>query len=158
MKVIKSHRIVFIDVDDTLVIWDWKDISPDGIGLITVSDPVSGFTQQLLPHERHINLLKQFKARGHTVVVWSQGGYSWADTVVKALGLEELVDVVMSKPDWYIDDIPAAAFMGKNVCLHPTDPTKDHGRYGHEEDDNKYVVASVPPATPVIPDDETPQS
>jgi hydroxymethylpyrimidine pyrophosphatase-like HAD family hydrolase len=86
MQVIKSHRIVYFDVDDTLVIWDWKSIDPEGKGLLQIADPNSSHMELVLPHERHIALLKQFKARGHTVVVWSQGGWDWASSVVKSLG------------------------------------------------------------------------
>ena len=125
MNVVKSHKIVMFDVDDTLVIWDWKPINPEGVGLVEIKDPVSGFKELLMPHERHITLLKQFKTRGHTVVVWSQGGWSWAETVVKSLGIEDVVDVVMSKPDWYVDDMPASAYMGKNIYKDPVDPNKD---------------------------------
>jgi FMN phosphatase YigB (HAD superfamily) len=129
MKVIESHRIVMFDVDDTLIIWDWEEFSPDAIGTISINDLVSGHFELVLPHERHIQLLKQFKARGHTVIVWSQGGWAWAESVVKALGLEHLVDVVMSKPDWYVDDLPASAYMGNNIYKHPTDKTKDKSHW-----------------------------
>lgn len=125
MKVIKSHRTVFYDVDDTLVIWNWKEYDPEGKGLISITDPNDSVSVALLPHYRHIELMKQFKARGHTVVVWSQGGYAWAEAVVKALGIEYMVDVVMDKPTWYVDDLPAHAYMGNPTYLHPTDEEKD---------------------------------
>lgn len=134
MKTIKSHRSVFYDVDDTLVIWNWKDFDPEGKDVFEITDQQSEITAKLLPHKRHIELLRQFKARGHTVVVWSQGGWSWAESIVKALGIEEAVDIVMSKPDWYVDDIPAAGFMGRNVYLHPTDPSKDNKRFDDPAD------------------------
>jgi FMN phosphatase YigB (HAD superfamily) len=139
MKVIESHRTVFFDVDDTLVIWDWKEFSPDGSGLIQVKDPGSNHFELVLPHDRHIKLLKQFKARGHTVIVWSQGGWAWAESTVKALGLESLVDVVMSKPDWYVDDLPASAYMGNNIYKHPTDKNKDQSCWVVEEKVEHYA-------------------
>ena len=138
MKTIKSHRSVFFDIDDTLIIWDWKNISPDGVGLVDITDPMSGHTECVLPHERHIKLLKQFKARGHTVVVWSQGGWAWAENVVKALELQDLVDVVMSKPDWYVDDLPSTAFMGSNIYKHPIDPEQDKSCWVVEEKVEHY--------------------
>ena len=49
--------------------------------------------------------MREFKARGHYVIVWSQGGWEWAEAVVKALGLEDLVDEVKTKPQWMVDDI-----------------------------------------------------
>ena len=123
MKVIESTRSVFCDIDDTLVIWDWQVLDPEGINLVYVGEGSN--TVAVLPHLRHIELLKQFKARGHTVIVWSQGGQGWAKAVVEKLGIEEIVDIVMSKPSWYIDDLHASAFMGQNIYLHPNDPKQD---------------------------------
>lgn len=135
MQVIKSHRIVMVDVDDTLVLWDWKSINPDGIGLVSISNPDGNCTELVMPHNRHIALMRQFKARGHTVVVWSQGGWSWAEAVVKALGLEGVVDIVMDKPSWYVDDLPSQAFMKAPIFLDPMNPMKDK-RWGFEEDED----------------------
>jgi phosphoserine phosphatase len=136
VKTIKSHRIVYFDVDDTLVVWNWKELDPNCSILVSVSDPDSDFTAQLMPHQRHIELLKQFKARGHTVVVWSAGGWRWAESAVKALGIEDLIDYVMSKPDWYVDDLHASSFMGGNVYLHPTDPSKDNRGWINQDGDS----------------------
>lgn len=125
MKVIEASRLVMFDVDDTLVIWDWKEINPDGIGLISINNPDGKCSELIMPHERHIKLLSEFKARGHTVIVWSQGGSAWAASVCKTLGIDHLVDYAMDKPNWYVDDLPASAWMKNPVYLHPTDPTKD---------------------------------
>lgn len=122
------------DVDDTLVIWDWKELDPEGIKLIKVEDPEGKCFQLVMPHDRHIELMKQFKARGHTVVVWSQGGWSWAESVVKALGVEHAVDIIMDKPNWYVDDLPSSAFMGSPIYLDPLDPSKDK-RWGSRNEE-----------------------
>jgi len=136
VQVIRSSRIVMIDVDDTLVIWDWKPFDPHGENLISIENPEAKCAELVMPHSRHIQLLRQFKARGHTVVVWSQGGFAWAESVVKALGIENLVDFVMDKPNWYIDDLPAEAFMRLPIYLHPTDPDKDK-RWGIPENNDE---------------------
>jgi predicted HAD superfamily phosphohydrolase YqeG len=132
VQVIKSSRIVFFDVDDTLVMWDWKSIDPEGNGLISINNPEANCSELVLPHNRHIQLLKQFKARGHTVVVWSQGGHAWAESVCKTLGITNLVDICMDKPNWYVDDLPAQAFMGSPVYLDPMNPLKDKRWNGEE--------------------------
>jgi phosphoserine phosphatase len=129
MKVIRATRSVFFDVDDTLVIWDWKKLNPDGVGLIQVG------TELVMPHQRHIELMKQFKARKHTVVVWSQGGHEWAEAVCKALGIEDVVDFVMDKPNWYVDDLHATAWMRAPIYLHPFDPRRDQ-RWGVPEEND----------------------
>jgi hypothetical protein len=135
MKVIPSTKIVYFDVDDTLVMWEWRQFDPEGKSLIQITDPISGFTEYVMPHSRHIELLKRFKVRGHTIVVWSQGGYAWAEAVVKALDLESAVDLCMTKPDWYVDDLPSSAFMRSPVYLHPTDPTKDKRSWDVEDEE-----------------------
>lgn len=135
MQVVRSSRIVMFDVDDTLVIWDWKELDPEGTNLVSISNPDGKCTELVMPHNRHITLMRQFKARGHTVVVWSQGGWAWAESVVKTLGIEDLVDIVMDKPNWYVDDLPAEAFMKKPVFLDPMNPLKDK-RWGFEEDED----------------------
>ena len=125
MQVIKSTKIIYFDVDDTLILWDWRSYTDDESQLVDLLSPNSKTSISVLPHERHIHLLKQFKVRGHTIVVWSQGGWAWAEAVVKALGLENDVDVVMEKPNWYVDDLPAATYMANPIYLDPSDPTKD---------------------------------
>lgn len=50
--------------------------------------------------------------------MWSAGGGEWAEAVVKALGLEKYVDLVMNKPSWYYDDKEAKDWMGKRIYLY----------------------------------------
>lgn len=139
MQIIKSTRLVMFDVDDTLVIWDWQSIDPEGKGLVAIKN--GNCVEHVMPHLRHIELMRQFKARGHMVVVWSQGGHEWAAEVCKVLGIEELVDLVMDKPNWYVDDLHSTAWMKAPIYLHPTDPSKD-SRWGisHVGDMNDQQV------------------
>jgi hypothetical protein len=122
----------FFDVDDTLVIWG-RTGHPEAKPFNN-----SGYTQWLVPHQRHIELLKTAKFRGHKVIVWSAGGSEWAEEVVKMLELENYVDLVISKPSWYVDDLPASEFMpsfnrvymddyGKKVVGAVTDPLDSDG-------------------------------
>ena len=100
----------FFDCDDTLVMWS---IPQDYKGeLVTVQ--CRNFSDTLVPNPHNILLLKKMAARGHSIVVWSGGGADWAEAVVKALELEDFVDVVTSKPQYYIDDIGnAKEWIGK---------------------------------------------
>jgi len=138
MHVIKAQRTVYFDVDDTLLIANYGCYYPSPEEVVSVKCPDSGYTTCFMKHERHINLMKQFKARGHTIIVWSQGGHRWAESAVKLLELDSIVDYCMDKPSWYVDDLPSTAFMGRNVYLHPTDPSKDNKHYpSNEELDEK---------------------
>jgi FMN phosphatase YigB (HAD superfamily) len=133
MKVIKSQKTVYFDVDDTLLIPNYQNIAHKPEDLVVINDPRSDLKKQFLKHARHIELMEQFKVRGHTVVVWSQGGWEWAQNAVYAMGIQNLVDVVLAKPDWYVDDLPSDVFMKGNIYLHPSDPTKDTRRQVVEE-------------------------
>lgn len=129
MKVIKATRSVFFDVDETLVMFNWREIDPEGKGLVQIKDPNGSVALHVLPHYRHIELMKEFKARGHTVYVWSQGGHEWAAEVCRVLGIENLVDYVLDKPNWYVDDLHVNAWMKAPIFLDPMDPKKD-SRWG----------------------------
>lgn len=129
MIVIPSNQAVFSDVDDTLIMWNAtpEQLEKDGIritcpgGLWLNEDgelvPSESWTQLVVPHKVHIEQLKKHKARGHTVVVWSAGGWDWARAAVEALGLEQFVDVVISKPRWCYDDLPPAEYMPKSQWM-----------------------------------------
>jgi hypothetical protein len=107
MKVISNDNIVAFDVDDTLVFWD---IPADRLGDAIEFDSF-GQKVLLLPHLKHVEMMRRFKARGHFVIVWSQGGYEWAEEVIKKLGAQDAVDLVMTKPKWIIDDLPPNLWM-----------------------------------------------
>lgn len=109
MKVVNADRVICFDVDDTLVMWNYSEHDIDA----TVEVGCEHFIQRVLPHQKHIQAIKNSKARGHYVVVWSQGGADWAKVVVEALKLSDYVDLVIAKPSWIYDDIPAAEWMPK---------------------------------------------
>lgn len=97
MIVTKERPHMYFDVDGTLVrpVKDGEDFFN---GTVIIGDKL--FKINL----RVIEDLKICRTRGHTCVVWSQGGSWWAETVIRALNLVSYVDVVMAKPSWYVDD------------------------------------------------------
>lgn len=103
MKIIKKDQVIVIDIDNTLILWSKNHHEP-GKNKIKIFDPLSQEALYLTPHKVHIRLLKQHKARGYFVIVWSKASYHWANAVVKALGIEEHINLVMSKPEKHIDD------------------------------------------------------
>jgi phosphoserine phosphatase len=110
MNTIENDNVVCFDVDDTLVMWS----IPTERAHEAITFDNFGYATELLPHLKHVELLKQFKVRGHYVVVWSQGGYQWAREVVKTLGIEKYVDSVMTKPKWIVDDLPPGAWLTRS--------------------------------------------
>jgi len=114
MRVISQEHTIFIDVDDTLVMWGK---AKKGERVIHVTCPYNHQQEVLRPHKGHIKVLKDRHARGSYITVWSAGGYQWANAVVKALGLERYVDQVMSKPSIYIDDKKAKDVLGERLYI-----------------------------------------
>ncbi len=104
MIVAENDKTVYFDVDDTLLSWDAVNGDPSGIPITDAMGDVS----YLKPFKKHIENLKMHSLRGHFVVVWSAGGYEWAASAVKALALENYVDLVIAKPCWAYDDLPSA--------------------------------------------------
>jgi hypothetical protein len=124
MIVLPCTQATFYDVDDTLVMWGPTKEQLDKYGIEiecpesvvwTDEGPVSigKWKEKLVPHIPHIEQLKKHKMRGHTIIVWSAGGWDWAAAAVKALGLEKYVDLVISKPTWIYDDKKPEEFMPK---------------------------------------------
>lgn len=109
MKVFPNRPTVYFDVDKTLVF----STTVDGVDEYHIKNgmkiAING--HEWLVHIEHVNLLKDFAARGHTIIVWSAGGSDWARMVCEALGIEGLVDACMPKPFWYIDDKKSEEFM-----------------------------------------------
>lgn len=103
---------VFFDVDSTLV-FAATDLPQDYTGqfhwIVFINE------QDFYVHHIHVNKIKEFKARGHNVVVWSAGGSDWAEQVVIALELSAHVDLIIEKPRWYFDDKPVNEWIG-SLC------------------------------------------
>lgn len=113
-NILKNDNVVFFDVDDTLVMWSWPEQKDNETIVISAAEEPALHNIRVWPHKEHANRLKQFKARGQSVVVWSQGGWAWAKAVVEALGLQLYVDAIMTKPKWIFDDLPASAWLNES--------------------------------------------
>lgn len=114
MLVNKNEQVIFVDCDDTLVMWKK---AKKGEKVIAFTDPYDATQHYVVPHIPHIKILKDRKARGATIIVWSQSGWAWAEAIVKALDIGQSVDMVMSKPVAYIDDKPVEEWMAERIYL-----------------------------------------
>lgn len=118
-KIIPS-RSVFVDIDDTVLLWEKPGQSfknhPDRIEMT-----MFGSTRYFLPMRGNIEKLKSFYERGYEIVMWSLSSKEWAEEAVEKLGLKEYVDFCVSKPDFIIDDKDATHFMLPEKRIYITD-------------------------------------
>lgn len=123
MQILKSNKLLCVDVDETLALFnqDPKEMIPvtvfdfDYINDKGETETFPGFTQFVKPNQEVIEYMRKFKSEAGQVIVWSQKGDDWAYEVVKTFGIEDLVDLVMSKPSEYYDDLPCTEWMGKRL-------------------------------------------
>lgn len=111
-----NEYVTAFDVDDTLVMWE-GDITKPAPDRLEFLDPYDGATVFLKPHKKHIALMKKFKGRGMCVMVWSAGGVQWAKSVINTLGLADYIDLVITKPSKYVDDLDASQILGTRIYL-----------------------------------------
>jgi hypothetical protein len=116
--VLKHDNVAFFDVDDTLIIYNIPVERAHETMNICIPDREL-FSVDCVPHWEHIERLKQHKAWGNGVVVWSRSGYEWAEAVVKAFKLEEYVDLICAKPMYYYDDKSCCKILGEHRYIEP---------------------------------------
>jgi hypothetical protein len=117
----KSDRVVMVDCDDTLVMWDLSSY-PD-VPRVTVN--CYGYLTDLVPNEKNIKLLRKFAKLGYEIHVWSGSGWEWADAIVEVLGLGSIVQTTMTKPSYYFDDLPCQEWMGTRIWRDPKTGTEE---------------------------------
>lgn len=104
---IKGDKFVYFDVDDTLIDWNKRDTD----AALAFLNPSDNSIWCLEPKWDIVKKLKEHKRNGDTVIVWSQGGWDWAEEVIKTLKIESYVDAVMTKPHQYYDDLHSNEWM-----------------------------------------------
>lgn len=124
MYVLNREHLRCWDVDDTLIMHqnykphedeaEWR-----GVGHVSIKCPYTGDVGNYYINYNMVRLLKEEHARGGCNVVWSRGGYQWAEAVVKALELGPMVSLIMSKPLVYMDDKPVTEWMTDRVYIPP---------------------------------------
>ncbi|MHA1676319.1 MAG: hypothetical protein ACTSU6_03995 [Candidatus Njordarchaeales archaeon] len=107
MFVSRAGRTVYFDLDDTLL--EWYSCDKDDILAVEVVNNGHTFYKRAIT--ANIESLKEHSHAGHIVVIWSKGGVEWANTAIMALNLEDYIDIVLTKPDWYYDDIDVAHWL-----------------------------------------------
>lgn len=117
MFVIKNDKTLYVDVDETLV--TFNEIRSDEIKEHIKSEDGSIDAHVYINH-KNVAHLKKHAARGHSIFVWTHGGWAWAQAVVRHLHLEDYITLVLSKPSWYMDDLKSEEFLpeGNRIYFH----------------------------------------
>lgn len=113
---IKSEQLRMFDVDGTLV---YEPTYVLGESNIDVYDVISGKMITRAINLAMVRLLIEEHHRGSYIVVWSRGGWEWAQAVITALDLTHEVRLIMSKPMVYFDDQDVSAWMKDRVFIEP---------------------------------------
>lgn len=79
----KRAKVIFVDVDDTLV----RSVGTKRIPMPSVVDAI-----------------RALNASGAKLYLWSSGGADYARTSALELGIEDLFAGFLPKPDVYVDD------------------------------------------------------
>jgi len=103
MYVTNDKPTVYFDVDSTLVFTQQENPSDNAQShnIVWIGN------REFFIHQPHVQAILDFAARGHNVIVWSQGGAAWAESVVRELALTRYVQACLSKPSWIFDDKPS---------------------------------------------------
>jgi hypothetical protein len=121
-SLIRSEAITVIDVDETLILWNYFEHEQKDT--IAITCPYDDVRYSVLPNPGNIRLLIEHSARGHYIIVWSKGGYQWANAVLDALLIKDKVNLIMSKPTTVIDDLPASKWMPDPTYIERHDTWK----------------------------------
>lgn len=113
------EKILAVDCDDTLVLYEDNEWEGHKDFDQTIVIDNNGYSQRVMPHYKHIAMVKRFKFLGYKVIVWSGTGGWWARKVVETLGLELYVDMTMSKPLFHCDDSDKIeAIVGRRIYMN----------------------------------------
>jgi hypothetical protein len=113
MTLIENPNIVCIDIDDTLVYWN-TPLDPNQ--KLKYFDIYTDYGKEVLAvNEKILEDIDRHRLRGHFIVIWSQGGNEWCKAVCTSLGITDKINMIMSKPKWYIDDLPADSWMKRII-------------------------------------------
>lgn len=104
LLILANSEPVAFDVDETLLIFNYPKELEDLA--IEFDNGVKA-----VPHYKHIKQMAEHYARGHQIVVWSAGGWQWAEEAVERLGLAVYDPLVMKKFVWFYDDKAATEFL-----------------------------------------------
>lgn len=90
-------KVIFVDVDDTLV---------------------RSFGTKQIPIPRCADYVRRMYGEGHVLYCWSRGGAEYSRSVATSLGIAECFAGFLPKPDVVLDD-QAEQFLAHCEFIHP---------------------------------------
>lgn len=98
--------ILYVDIDKTLI---YPFSCPDKAEAYQGDDAIEINDIKYRVLEKNVYLVERFAASdGVQIVFWSAGGAAWARQVCEALELDHVSEYFLTKPTWYLDDLPQA--------------------------------------------------
>lgn len=113
MTYLNNSRTAMVDIDDTILLWEPDKYIHNKEDLITIE--ANSVSKTFLPHAKNIEFIKALKLQGYGIVFWSASGPEWCQKIVTKLGLEEVANVIMGKPELAMDDLLDAKRIIKSV-------------------------------------------
>lgn len=89
-----KQRVIFVDVDDTLV---------------------RTYGSKRIPMSSVVSRIRELHELGSTLYLWSSGGAEYARSSAIELGVEDCFEAFLPKPDVYLDDQAVSEW---RYCLH----------------------------------------
>lgn len=122
---LKSHKVVTVDCDDTLVMWNISEYPTLPRIELDLCGPAI-----LAVNQKNVNLVTKLAKLGYTIIVWSQTGWDWAETVCTKLGIDPIVSLYLTKPRYYVDDLESHVWMGERLWRDPVTGENDFKEEG----------------------------
>ena len=100
---VDDKPFIYFDIDNTLIKHYSDDITEETDSIQVEYNRV---IWNMYPMYANILLISELRACGYQIACWSQSGSDHTERVIKALKLEDLVDLIVPKPRFYVDDKP----------------------------------------------------
>ncbi len=114
-KRIVNQKLIYVDCDDTLIMWDFSSHTALERVWVECYDQES----EVHVNQKNKNLVEKFHKLGYGIIVWSATGSDWAEAVAKAIGIDQLVTAYLTKPRFYLDDLDSSVWMGPRLYRDP---------------------------------------
>jgi hypothetical protein len=114
-RILDNYKVVFVDIDETLAMANLSEFPvAEATSIEYGPEPI-----WVVPNKKNLNLVQKFYKLGYSVIFWSKTGSDWALAVAKSFGIDHMVTLYLTKPQFYIDDQPCENWMGRRCWRDP---------------------------------------